>query len=186
MYLPDFLTRPADRAFSRAARFMHKYLGLGPDTVSAMHFISCAVSAFFFYAKNFSFAYLFLALSLLFDGIDGVIARMFGLASLRGELTDTFFDRSGELLIFVALVISGYASLKAAALAYFAILLVTSLRKRARFDPGFKRWTLFLAPFLGFGFVFSLIFFINLLGFMAQLLIIDFREGKKSLLRAGG
>jgi phosphatidylglycerophosphate synthase len=68
-------------------------LGIGPDTLS---FASVAFGiAFFFLAPIFfSLAFWLLVLSLICDGLDGVLARLKGANTTRGAFTDMFCDQA--------------------------------------------------------------------------------------------
>ena len=56
-----------------------------------------------------------------------------------------------------------------------AVVLVRILRKKAKFDPWFKRMVLVFGFFTSFDLALTIIFGANLLGFAVQMLIIDYR-----------
>ncbi|RMF06788.1 hypothetical protein D6764_01410 [Candidatus Woesearchaeota archaeon] len=180
MYLPRSIASLSKNLFGPFVKLFLR-LGFTPNRISFLSLILSLLSAYFLYDMNIVFALLLLALSLFFDGLDGAMARYLNSASRTGYLIDTFIDRISELALLMSVFLNGSVSLKMVLLAYSAILLVTSLRTKARFDPGFKRWTFFLAPFIGFTAVVALIFFANLFGFVLQLIIIDLREEKKAI-----
>lgn len=147
---------------------------LSPNQLSFLSFLIGSLSVFFIILEKLEFAFLFLLLALIFDALDGAVARYFKLESKLGERLELIFDRINEAMLFFAIAYIGLASFKIASLALLAILLMTSLRHQSKFDPGFKRIMLF------FGYLFSnlqialeIIFIINLLGFIINLLIID-------------
>jgi phosphatidylglycerophosphate synthase len=64
-----------------------------------------------------------LALSLFFDGLDGVVARLTGTANVRGEILDVFCDTVGTLFIMAGLVFANYLS--SACFIFYSVVLVT-------------------------------------------------------------
>ena len=125
---------------------------------------------------------LLLGLSQIIDGIDGGVARKYGLESKEGKLFELLFDRLNELAIFLALVIAGYATLLMAVLAFVAILCVSLVEPYSHFDPGFKRFVIYfgymasvLFQVRGFEIALNVIFFTNLAGFVAGTIMADYR-----------
>ncbi|OGC92464.1 hypothetical protein A2899_02450 [Candidatus Amesbacteria bacterium RIFCSPLOWO2_01_FULL_49_25] len=161
------------KIFFPAAKFLHKNLGLTPNQISLMSFGVGVTGAGLVWFGMVELALTFLAVSLVLDGLDGLVARAFGLESRRGEWLEVVLDRFSEGLWFGALVLGGFARWRWAALAMVAILLMTVLRDKTGFDPGFKRIVLFLGYGIGFDWVLKIIFGVNLLGFVANLVILD-------------
>ena len=60
-------------------------------------------------------------------------------------------------------------------LALAAILLMTSIADRSKLDPGVKRLALYFWMWLPYPLIFSVIFLVNLAGYVIGLLIIDCR-----------
>jgi len=113
------------------------------------------------------------------DGLDGTIARKFGLQTALGERLEVVFDRGVECFMFLALAYSGKVGYTEAVLAFIAILLLTSLVKRSGVDLGFKRVVLYIGYFIGFPLAVQLAFWVNLGGFVLSMLVIDYRVQKE-------
>ena len=161
------------KTFFPVAKFLHKGLRMTPNQISWMAFGVGIVGVGFILLGRVELALVFLAGSLTLDGLDGLVARAFGLESNAGELLDTVLDRVSEGLWFGALVVRGLADGKWAALAMTAILLMTMLRGKTGFDPGLKRIMLFLGYFIGFDWALKIIFGANLFGYIANLILLD-------------
>lgn len=121
----------------------------------------------------------FVSISLVLDGLDGPMARHFSYDLKKGETLDTIIDRTLEIVTFLSLVVGGYADYMIVVLSIVAILLMTSLRKKTGFDPGFKRIVLFFGYLTNFYLAFTIIFWANILGFIVNLLILDIRDQRK-------
>jgi phosphatidylglycerophosphate synthase len=116
-----------------------------------------------------------IVLALILDGLDGMVARRYKLVSRQGETLDNILDPVIEITLFLAIAVSGYGSIKLAVLASLAVILIRLLRKRAGFDPGFKRVVLIFGYFTNFNLALQIIFVMNLVGYIIQMLIVDYR-----------
>lgn len=159
--------------------FVHNYLGLSPNFVSGLSFATGIIASGFILSHDLEMGLFIMLISLLLDGLDGPIARRFHYDLKFGEKLDTIMDRSLEIVTFISLAIAGFVEIKIVILSLVSILLMTSLRDRSRFDPGFKRTVIFLGVFTGFTFAFNLIFLVNLGGFIINLLILDLDKQQK-------
>ena len=154
-------------------RLLHEVFGLSPAAVT---YISLALSLAAAVAIAFQHLHIGLALmaaSQIFDGLDGGIARVYGLGSPAGQRLDTYADRIGEVAVFFAFTIAGTVSLKLVILALVAIALVTSIETRSGFDPGFKRFVLYFGLWFPYPTLFTVIYLANTGVYVIGLLIID-------------
>jgi len=90
------------------------------------------VAAFAFLLAGSDRAWLWLVpplliLRLLFNLMDGLVARERGLASMWGEVKNEFGDRIADVAIFLGLAFGGYVDTRLAALALALILCVSYL-----------------------------------------------------------
>lgn len=158
-------------------RFLHVHLKLTPNLISVFSFFTSTIAVVFILLKNVELALLLVFLALILDGLDGALARYFKLESRLGEKLELIFDRINEAMLFLALTWIGLVEFKTAILAIIAILLMSSLRDKAKFDPGCKRIMLFLGYIINnFEIALTFIFYINLTGFVMNTLIIEYRR----------
>tara|TARA_Y100000310_G_scaffold344866_1_gene460115 strand:- start:7379 stop:7942 length:564 start_codon:yes stop_codon:yes gene_type:complete len=174
------LTKLTDNVFRPIVTIFYN-LKLKPNHLSMISFLLGVSSALYFYFGILNIGFIFLAFCILFDMFDGALARNFNFVSKQGEYMDLYSDRLSELIIFVSLYLSGFVNFKLLLLAYYAIILSSSLRKKAKFDLGFKRITLFLYFIFNFEVVFQIIFVGNLISFVMQLLILDYELDRKQV-----
>jgi len=176
------VNKNSDRILSAFITFVHERLGLSPDQVSVVSLVVGVLAAFLVAGGHLEAGLIALALSQAIDGIDGGIARRYGLISDRGKTLDTVFDRVNEFVIFLALAFAGFVSYRMAALAFVAILLVTAVEPLSKFDPGFKRFMIYfgyLATVIfhirGFEIALHVVFWANLIAFVVGTILVDYR-----------
>jgi len=164
-----------DRGTRPVLRFLHVTLGLSPDHVTWGAFGASVVAGALFATGSTSLALAVMAFGQVLDGLDGGIARQYGLASEAGRRLDTRLDRASEIAIFLGCAVGGLVSLKLAVLASVAVLLLTTIVDRTRLDPGMKRFALYFGIWLPYSLIFTVIFLVNLTAYVVGLLLIDLR-----------
>ncbi len=169
--------RSLDRAIRPLLRLCHVTLSLSPAQVTWAAFAASLAAAVAVATGRPGWVggLGLMALGQVLDGIDGGIAREYGLASDAGRRLDTLVDRLSEAAIFAAFAWAGLVSWTLVLVALAAILLMTSIADRSKLDPGVKRFALYFGMWLPYPLVFSAVFLVNLAAYVIGLLIIDCR-----------
>jgi phosphatidylglycerophosphate synthase len=164
--ISDVLIRPLVRP-------LHRRLGLLPSHATWIAFGWSAAAAMTIGAGRVGVGLVLMAIGQLFDGLDGAMAREFGLGSEEGHRLDTMIDRASEALIFLGFAAAGFVSLVLALQAIAAVMLLTSICNRSGIDLGFKRFVLYFGHWVPYPVLFEVIFGVNLAAYAVGLLVID-------------
>lgn len=143
MAIPNATRDRAKRLGEPVALFLGR-LGLTPDALTLVGFGVTAVGAGLLAAQAWLAGGLAIFAGGLFDLFDGTLARATGQASRFGAFLDSVFDRWGESLVFVGIVIGSLGAgfdpgawLAAAALASAFMVSYTRARSEGLgFSPG--------------------------------------------------
>jgi phosphatidylglycerophosphate synthase len=166
--LGDALLRPLARA-------LHRRAGASPDDLTWLAFIASAGAAAAITLGRLGVGLCLMAAGQLLDGLDGTMAREFGLQSPAGHRLDTLLDRASELAIFLSFAAARLVPLRLAIIAVAAVLLLTTVCDRSGLDPGMKRVALYFGRWVPYSALFGLIAGVNLAAYVIGLLMIDFR-----------
>lgn len=169
------LGRGLDRAIRPVLRFCHVTLGLSPAQATWAAFGASAAAGAAVALGRLGWGLGLMALGQVLDGIDGGIAREYGLASPEGRRLDTIVDRLSEAVIFAGFAWAGLVSGRRVLLALAAIALMTSIADRSKLDPGVKRFALYFGVWLPYPLIFQVVFVVNLTAYVVGLLVIDCR-----------
>src|SRR5260370_29734651 len=134
--------RSLDRVIRPVLRLCHVTLGLSPAQVTWAAFAASVAAGIAIAAGRPGWAggLGLMALGQVLDGIDGGIAREYGLASEAGRRVDTRVERLAEAAIFAGVAGGGFVPRAVVVVGWGAILLMTSVSGRAEVCPRVERF----------------------------------------------
>ncbi len=158
-------------------RLLHRF-GVTPNHLTWASFVITVPAAVLVALHHVLAGLIVMGVGQVMDGMDGAMAREYGLQSQAGARLDTALDRACETVMFLAFAAGGYASWRLVLLALAAILLLTSIVEKSNVDPGAKRFILYFAYFAPaswdpWRWAFLVIFGVNLAAYVVGLLVID-------------
>jgi phosphatidylglycerophosphate synthase len=169
------LDAAVDSALRPVARVLYRRVRLTPNRASWVAFSSSVGAGAAMATGHLRVGLGLMLVGQVLDALDGGIAREYGLASVQGARLDTILDRASETVIFLGFAAARLAPLKLILLALVAIALLSTVAKRSRFDPGFKRMVLYLGLWVPYPILFGVIFAVNLAGYLSGLLLLDIK-----------
>ncbi|MEK9165799.1 MAG: CDP-alcohol phosphatidyltransferase family protein [Patescibacteria group bacterium] len=168
------------KILSPVLKFLYLKCKLTPNRISILSFTIGSISVILILFKNLKLGLLFLLAALIFDVLDGAVARYFKLETKQGKILELIFDRTNEASLFLAIAYVNLVDFKTTILAIVAILLMTTIKDKSKFDPGCKRIMLFVGYLLhNFKLALEITFFVNLFSFILSMLIIEYKNQKK-------
>lgn len=128
-----------------ARRFIH----VKPNTITLISLVFAFLAGVTFYFSDkitiqswldpTERAYILLPLASLFvlingglDAVDGTVARLTGVSSLRGDFLDHVTDRYADIFILGGIMLSGFCSMFIGAMAIIAVLLTSYMGTQAQ------------------------------------------------------
>ena len=102
--------------------------GITPNQWTVLAFAMGLTPIYFAYMKNFTFTLISFLIAVVFDVIDGNVARATGRVTKFGKVLDHTVDRYVEFFFIFALVIGGYVSGITAIFALFGMLMPSYIR----------------------------------------------------------
>jgi len=132
------LKRALAPLFDSAANFFHN-LGFSPTAITFLGFFFASLSAVAYYLARFQTNRLLLASLLLlvsgfFDALDGVVARKFRKVTRLGGVLDSTFDRLGETLVYLGILLGGLVTPGLCAVTLALSLIVSYVRARVEVE----------------------------------------------------
>ena len=106
-------------------------LGLTPNLLTGLSLVCAAVSGVFFWKGQMLWGVIWIALTGLFDMLDGSTARASGKTSVFGGVLDHVSDRFGEFFMLAGITLSGAISPAWGLFALFGMLIASYVRAAA-------------------------------------------------------
>ncbi len=103
-------------------------VGLTPNQITLIAFILGLIPIYFGYIRNFKWLVITFVIAVIFDVLDGNVARALGKATRFGKVLDHTVDRYVEFFLILALTIGGYLDAKIAVFSIFGMLMPSYIR----------------------------------------------------------
>lgn len=139
------------------------FLRFHPHTLTAFAFVAAISASMFLYIGNFYllFGSASILINALFDALDGKVAEMSGMASLRGDFLDHVLDRYADVFLLGAITIGPYCDPTIGLLGILGVLLASYMGTQAQALTGRRDYSgvlgradrlviLFFAPIIQF------------------------------------
>jgi len=100
---------------------------MNPNSISLLSLLFAALAGISYFIGSYFLiiSFIFIALSSLFDALDGKVARIRNLQSKKGDLLDHVFDRYSDIFIMLGMVFSAYGDLKIGIVAIIGIMITS-------------------------------------------------------------
>ena len=154
-------------------------LGVLPNHITVSAFVVSLAAAGAIAAGRLVPGLALMGLGQVLDGLDGSMARLYGLGSPAGARLDTQLDRASEAALFAACGFAGLAPWTLVLLALAAVVLMTSIVERSHIDLGVKRVALYFGLWFPYPAIFLVIFAVNLAAYVLGLLACDIQFQKR-------
>lgn len=108
-------------------RISSPFVRMNPNSISLISLLLAALAGISYFIGTYFLilSFIFIALSSLFDALDGKVARIRNLQSKKGDLVDHVFDRYSDIFIMLGMVFSAYGDLKIGIVAIIGIMLTS-------------------------------------------------------------
>jgi len=146
------LKQKVQQMLATEARTAHR-IGLTPNVITGLGMLLAFLSAFAYGEwRNFPawhtlfllLAFLLLLFSGFCDALDGIVARLYGQATVFGGFLDSVLDRYADAAVYVGIIVGGLCNVLWGLIAMAGSLLVSYTRARAE-AAGIKMETVGLA-----------------------------------------
>jgi len=135
------LKREVQQILAAEARAAHR-IGLTPNMITGIGILLAFLSAFAYaeWGQNSAWqsrtfflvlAFVLLLLSGFCDALDGIVARLYGQATVFGGFLDSVFDRYADAAVYVGIIVGGLCNALWGLIAMIGSLLVSYSRARA-------------------------------------------------------
>jgi len=100
---------------NKISKYIENYIGkpiaktgIHPNHITALSVPLAIIGAYYIYLNQWSYALLFMILSIVIDNIDGAVARVQKTVSNWGSYFDVMMDKHVEMIIYFGFALAGY------------------------------------------------------------------------------